>query len=105
MRAVREGSGRDLPQPPGRRIIMQQEGTTHPTECNKEWVMPEWRVKLLYDGECPFCCREVEWLKRRDRHGKLATEDIAAIGFDPARYGLTRQEVAGVLHGILPDGT
>ncbi len=66
--------------------------------------MSDWQVKLLYDGECPFCRREVEWLKRRDRHGRLALEDIAAIGFDPARYGLTRQEVAGVLHGILPDG-
>ncbi len=66
--------------------------------------MPDWRLKLLYDGECPFCRREVEWLKRRDREGKLVMEDIAAPDFDPARYGLTRQEVTGVLHGILPDG-
>jgi predicted DCC family thiol-disulfide oxidoreductase YuxK len=66
--------------------------------------VPDWRLKLLYDGECPFCRREVEWLKRRDREGKLAMEDIAASGFDPSQYGLTRQEVTGVLHGILPDG-
>jgi len=66
--------------------------------------MSDWQLKLLYDGECPFCRREIDWLKRRDRQRKLAVEDIAALGFDPARYGLTRQEVAGVLHGILPDG-
>jgi predicted DCC family thiol-disulfide oxidoreductase YuxK len=66
--------------------------------------MADWRVKLLYDGECPFCRREVEWLKRRDRAGNLAVEDITAIGFDPARYGLTRSEVMRVLHGVLPDG-
>jgi len=66
--------------------------------------MPEGRFKLLYDGECPFCRREVEWLRRRDRDGNLALEDIADPGFDPAQYGLTREEVASVLHGILPDG-
>jgi predicted DCC family thiol-disulfide oxidoreductase YuxK len=66
--------------------------------------MTDWTIKLLYDGECPFCSREVQWLKRRDRAGQLALEDIAAPEFDPARYGLTRQQVAGVLYGVLPDG-
>jgi predicted DCC family thiol-disulfide oxidoreductase YuxK len=66
--------------------------------------MPKQQFKLLYDGDCPFCRREVEWLKRCDRNDKLALEDIAALGFDPARYGLTREEVMGSLHGILPDG-
>ena len=53
--------------------------------------MPEQRLKLLYDGECPFCRREVEWLRRRDHEGKLALEDIADPGFDPAQYGLSRR--------------
>ena len=66
--------------------------------------MPKQRFKLLYDGDCPFCRREAEWLKRRDRHDRLALENIAALGFDPARYGLTREEVMGSLHGVLPDG-
>jgi predicted DCC family thiol-disulfide oxidoreductase YuxK len=66
--------------------------------------MSDWRVKLLYDGQCPFCRREVEWLKRHDGEGRLALEDITAEGFDPAPYGLTRQEVTEALHGVLPDG-
>jgi predicted DCC family thiol-disulfide oxidoreductase YuxK len=66
--------------------------------------MPTWRVKLLYDGACPFCRREVEWLKRRDRHGNLAIEDISDPAFDPGPYGLTKEEVMGALHGVLPDG-
>jgi hypothetical protein len=66
--------------------------------------MPEGRFTLLYDGECPFCRREVEWLRRRDREGHLVLEDIADPSFDPVQYGLTREEVVGVLHGILPDG-
>jgi predicted DCC family thiol-disulfide oxidoreductase YuxK len=67
-------------------------------------IMSHWRLKLLYDGECPFCRREIAWLKRRDRDGNLLLEDITAIGFDPAKYGLTREEVMGVMHGVLPDG-
>jgi predicted DCC family thiol-disulfide oxidoreductase YuxK len=68
-------------------------------------TMPAWRFKLLYDGECPFCRREVEWLRRRDRAGRLAMEDISALGFDPATYGLSREEVVRVLHGVKLDGT
>jgi predicted DCC family thiol-disulfide oxidoreductase YuxK len=66
--------------------------------------MAEHRFKLLYDGECPFCRREVAMLRRLDKSNSLATEDITAIGFDPAKYGLTHDAVTGVLHGVFPDG-
>ncbi len=59
---------------------------------------------LLYDSACPFCRREVEWLKRRDRDARLAVVDIAADGFDPGRFGLTPADVVAELHGVLPDG-
>ena len=61
-------------------------------------------IKLLYDGQCPFCRREVDWLKRHDRNGQLATEDITDPSFHAESYGLNQDEVMGVLHGILPDG-
>ncbi len=60
--------------------------------------------KLLYDGECPLCLREVAWLRRRDRAGRLALLDITAPGFEPADFGATREELMGVIHGVLPDG-
>lgn len=60
--------------------------------------------KLLYDGQCPFCRREIEWLKRHDRNGRLATEDIADPAFRAEMYGLAQDAVMGVLHGIMPDG-
>jgi len=66
--------------------------------------MSEWRFKLLYDGQCPFCCLEARWLQRRDRHGRLVFEDITAPDFDPLRYGVTREDVMGVIHGVFPDG-
>jgi predicted DCC family thiol-disulfide oxidoreductase YuxK len=70
----------------------------------REVPMQPWRMKLLYDGACPFCRREIQWLKRWDRDGSLALEDISSPSFDPAIYGLTRRDVRAVLHGVLPDG-
>ncbi len=66
--------------------------------------MQTWKLRLLYDGACPVCCRTADWLKRRNRRLLLTFEDISDPQFDPGRYGLTREEVHRVLHGILPNG-
>ena len=66
--------------------------------------MNEVPFKVLYDGQCPFCRREVEWLTRWDRYGRLVTEDITDPSFRAETYGLTQEEVMGVMHGVLPDG-
>jgi len=66
--------------------------------------MSDWQFKLLYDGQCPFCRREMLWLQRRNRQGRLAFEDISAPDFDASHYGLTQTEVTGVMHGVFPDG-
>ena len=64
-----------------------------------------WQFKLLYDGECPLCMREVSLLRRLDRgRGRLALEDIAGEGFDATRYGLDQALVMARIHGVLPDG-
>lgn len=68
--------------------------------------MPDstWDVKLLFDGECPLCTREVRLLERLNKRGRLALEDIAAPGFDPAAYGRTLEQLMGHIHAVLPDG-
>lgn len=66
--------------------------------------MNTWRFKLLYDGECPFCVREVRWLQRWNRQGHLAVEDVSSPDFDPATYHTTREELLGFIHGVFPDG-
>ncbi|MET0343282.1 MAG: DUF393 domain-containing protein [Polyangiales bacterium] len=67
--------------------------------------MTDWDVKLLYDGECPLCVREVKMLARLNRRHKLALEDIAAADFDASRYGRSYEELMGSIHGVLPDGS
>ncbi len=66
--------------------------------------MIPWRFKLLYDGGCPLCRREARFLQRRNRHGRLVFEDIAAPEFDPTIYGVSREQLMGVIHGVFPDG-
>jgi predicted DCC family thiol-disulfide oxidoreductase YuxK len=65
-----------------------------------------WDFKLLYDGECPLCLREVRLLQRLNRKGgRLALEDIAASDFAASDYGRTLQELMGQIHGVDADGT
>lgn len=77
-----------------------------PSHCGVELEghVADWTFKLLYDGECPFCRLEARWLGSLNRCGRLALEDIAAPGFDPAQYGSTLPEMMGALHGVFPDG-
>ena len=63
------------------------------------------RIRVLYDGECPLCSREIRFLKRRDRgRGRLQFEDISNPDFDPGRYGVEVEELMARIHGVLPGG-
>ena len=69
------------------------------------FVMGEsWKFKMLYDGECPLCMREVGMLRRKDKEGRLAFEDITGEGFDAGAYGVSFDDVYGKIHGVLPNG-
>lgn len=64
-----------------------------------------WEIRLLHDGECPLCAREVAMLRRLDRgRGRIDFEDIAAPAFDARPYGRTQPELMARIHGALPDG-
>ena len=62
------------------------------------------RYRLLYDGACPICSREVLWLHRR-RPEAFEAVDIAAKDFDADVYGVTANQVDAFLYGIRPDGS
>ena len=65
-----------------------------------------WQIRVLYDGECPLCTREVRLLERLDkRRERIQFEDIAAPAFDPAAYGLDADTLMARIHGVLPDGS
>ncbi|WP_421656412.1 thiol-disulfide oxidoreductase DCC family protein [Leptothermofonsia sp. ETS-13] len=68
---------------------------------------PSWKIKLLYDGQCPLCVREVNFLKRRDAgRGLVAFVDIAEDDYTPETNGGVDFETAmGRIHALLPNGT
>jgi len=66
--------------------------------------MSEPRLKMLYDGLCPLCKREVRIIERHDKHDRIQPVDITTSDFDPQAYGLTRAAVHARMHAILPDG-
>jgi len=78
------------------------EVTTQPQSSS-----PSWQIELLYDGQCPLCLREVNFLQMRDAgRGLVAFVDIADDRYSPEAHGGVDFETAmGRIHAVLPDGT
>lgn len=68
---------------------------------------PTWKVKLLYDGQCPLCLKEVNFLRKKDAdRGLIAFVDIADDSYNPEENaGISFEDAMGRIHGILADGT
>ncbi len=66
-----------------------------------------WQIELLYDGACPLCVREVNFLKRQDAdRGLVSFVDIADECYDPtAHAGIDFETAMARIHAILPDGS
>jgi predicted DCC family thiol-disulfide oxidoreductase YuxK len=65
-----------------------------------------WQIRVLFDGACPLCEREIRMLERLDRgRGCVDFEDISQPAFDPVIYGLDAEQVMARIHGVLPDGS
>ena len=68
---------------------------------------PSWKIKLLYDGECPLCVREVNFLTKKDAgRGIINFVDIADSSYDPQNNAnIDFATAMGRIHAILADGT
>lgn len=64
-----------------------------------------WELEVFFDGGCPLCLREINFLKHRDRHGRIRFTDIDAKDFHPEPLGKTYDELMAKIYGRLPDGT
>jgi predicted DCC family thiol-disulfide oxidoreductase YuxK len=62
-------------------------------------------LTVFYDGECPLCALEMDFLRRRDRCDRLKLIDMSAPGFDASRYGLVHGDLDAIIHALRPDGT
>lgn len=62
------------------------------------------RFEVFFDGDCPLCRREINFLRRRDKNGAIAFTDIAAPDFDADVHGMTHGEFMAQIRGRMPDG-
>ena len=61
-------------------------------------------LKILYDGQCPLCYREIHHYLKKDPAGTLEGVDITSDLFKAENYGLTETAVNLELHAIDEDG-
>lgn len=67
----------------------------------------DWKINLLYDGDCPLCLREVNFLQKKDAgRGLVKFTDIADINYRAEENGGVDFETAmGRIHAVRADGT
>lgn len=65
---------------------------------------PDYELQVFFDGDCPLCRREIEWLRRRDRTSRIDFIDIAAPDFSEAEHGKGYDELMQSMHARFPDG-
>ena len=62
-------------------------------------------LTLLFDGGCPLCVREVNFLRRRDRNQRLRFVDINAADYNPAEHAdISYRQAMGRIHAIRGTG-
>lgn len=61
-------------------------------------------LTLYFDGQCALCRKEVQRLRRWDRHGRLTFADIAQADFSPASLGVDIEALRTLMHSRTSDG-
>ena len=64
-------------------------------------------IRMLYDGDCPLCEREVDMLKARDAGvGKIDFVDISSPSYRPEEHrGISFERAMASIHAIRADGS
>lgn len=66
----------------------------------------EHALTLLYDGGCPLCVREVDFLRRKDLQEAMQFVDINALDYCSESWGgITYRQAMARIHAIDADGT
>lgn len=62
-------------------------------------------IEVFYDGDCPLCSKEINFLRRLDSDNKIQFTDIADPYFNLSIINKTMNELMDHIHGRLPDGS
>ncbi len=85
----------------------QANSTASTTKTPPKSTDASWQINLLYDGDCPLCLREVNFLQKKDAgRGIVKLTDIADINYRPEENGGVDFETAmGRIHAVRADGS
>lgn len=66
-----------------------------------------WQIRMLYDGDCPLCMKEVDFLRKRDEGvGNIDFVDISSPDYSPQdNAGIDFETAMGTIHAIRSDGS
>ena len=62
-------------------------------------------TRILYDGDCPICCRKIAFFKKHDTQKKLRYTNIRNADLSFFNLPVSRADLEKQIHAILPDGT
>ena len=63
------------------------------------------KLIFLFDGGCPLCLRETNFLKSKDELNKIDFVDINNVNYNPILFkDISYAEAMSNLHGILENG-
>ncbi len=65
---------------------------------------PPPELTLYYDGQCPLCVAEVEFLQSRNTQGQLAFVDITQADFSQADSTISCEAAMAQIHGRTANG-
>lgn len=60
------------------------------------------QIEIFFDGECPLCRREIDFLRRFNKRKQVLFTDLSAPDF--TLPGKTHDELMAQIHGRLPNG-
>ncbi len=64
----------------------------------------DYDIEVFFDGDCPLCRREIDFLKRRDHANRIRATDISSADFVASDYGTDFHTLMAEIHGRLPCG-
>ena len=63
------------------------------------------KLTFLFDGGCPLCLKETNFLKKRDSANKIKFVDINNVDYKPQFFkNISYEDAMSNLHGILENG-
>ena len=63
------------------------------------------KLTIFFDGGCPLCKREVDFLNSRNQKGYLKFIDIESSDFSFDKFGITYKQAMERIHALRTDGS